>query len=118
MDEAIEARLPLSPVDFYILLVLTDSPLHGYAMMKAVERESNGRVVLQLGSLYRVISRLKDNQLIESRPSEVPGSGPGKPKRYYEISRFGRETLRAESARVVELAELLRGRKLHKGVPS
>ncbi len=34
--------VPLKPADFYVLLVLTDGPLHGYGIMKAVEEESSG----------------------------------------------------------------------------
>jgi DNA-binding PadR family transcriptional regulator len=50
--------MPFKPVDFYILFVLTDGPRHGDGIMKELERESNGEVRLETGSMYRILSRL------------------------------------------------------------
>ncbi|HIF21537.1 MAG TPA: hypothetical protein EYQ27_06405, partial [Gemmatimonadetes bacterium] len=35
---------PLSATDFHVLMVLAEEDLYGYAIMKAVERESAGAV--------------------------------------------------------------------------
>lgn len=114
MRDPLDSHLPLNHVDFHILLVLTEAPLHGYGIMKAVERESAGRVLLQLGSLYRVIARLEETGLLASRPTSLAGSGPGKPKRTYEITALGRAVLEAESNRLFELAERVRAREFKK----
>ena len=42
----------LKPADFHILLALAAGPLHGYRIMKDVERDTGGEVTLEIGSLY------------------------------------------------------------------
>ena len=49
---------PLSATDYHILMVLAEKDLYGYAIMKAVGENSNGTVAPEIGSLYRVLSRL------------------------------------------------------------
>jgi DNA-binding PadR family transcriptional regulator len=96
---------PLKPADLYILLALAQSPLHGYGIMKQVERESSGGVRLELGSLYRLLARLLEAGLIE----ETDGDDR---RRYYRISRLGRRALKSEAERMAGLVEVLRSRKL------
>lgn len=95
----------LKPADFHILLALAQAPLHGYGLMKDVEQESNGRVRLEIGSLYRLLSRLLDTGLIEEGEEKDR-------RRYYRISRLGRRVLKAEAERLAALVELSRARKL------
>ena len=67
----------LKPADLEILLALSERDRHGYGLMKEVERQSDGRVVLELGSLYRLISRLERDGMIQSLdngPTEPDGS--------------------------------------------
>jgi DNA-binding PadR family transcriptional regulator len=91
--------------DFHILLVLVDGPRHGYGIMKEVERESRGEVRLEIGSLYRLLSRLLDAGLIEEAEGDER-------RRFYRISRLGRRVLKSEAARLAELVEKFRARKL------
>jgi DNA-binding PadR family transcriptional regulator len=95
----------LKPADFHILLALVQGPRHGYGLMKEVERESQGGVRLEIGSLYRLLARLLDSGLIEEG-LEIER------RRYYRISRMGRRVLKAEAARLAGLVELTRSRKL------
>ena len=99
------ARLPLKPADFHILLTLLDGPLHGYGIMKEVERESGGEVRLEIGSLYRLLGRLLNDGLLEM------GDGDGR-RQYYSLSRLGRKVLKAEAQRLAGLVDLVRARKL------
>jgi DNA-binding PadR family transcriptional regulator len=96
---------PLKPADFHILLALAEGPCHGYGIMKEVERESNGDVRLEIGSLYRLLARMLDSGLLE----EVDGD---ERRRYYRLSRLGRRVLKAEAERLAGLVELFRARKL------
>jgi DNA-binding PadR family transcriptional regulator len=95
----------LKPADFHILLALAEGPCHGYGIMKEVERESNGDVRLEIGSLYRLLARLLDSGLIEEAEGDER-------RRYYRISRAGRRVLKAEAARLAGLVDLFRARKL------
>lgn len=104
-DAGIRDPLPLKPSDFHVLLALLDAPLHGYGIMKQVERESGGEVRLEIGSLYRLLARLIDEGLIAM--DEDDGR-----RRNYAITRLGRKVLRAEARRLAGLVELVRARKL------
>ena len=111
---AAEALLPLRPVDLQILLVLMVSDLHGYGLMKEVERQSGGRVTVEVGSLYRVIKRLLANELIEEAGG-APEESNAKRRRNYRISALGRQTARAEADRLVGVIEMAQQRQLLEG---
>jgi DNA-binding PadR family transcriptional regulator len=97
---------PLKPADLHILLVLASGPCHGYGIMKEVERVSDGKVRLEIGSLYRLLGRMLGDGLIqESGDTEDR-------RRYYRISRLGRRVLAAEAGRLAALVDLIRVRKL------
>src|SRR5260370_21028883 len=83
-------HLPLKPADFHILLTLLDGPLHGYGIMKEVERESGGEVRLEIGSLYRLLGRLLNDELLEM------GDRDGR-RQYYSLSRLRLNVLNAQS---------------------
>jgi DNA-binding PadR family transcriptional regulator len=98
----------LKSADFHILLVLADGPLHGYGIMKEAETESGGAVRLEIGSLYRILSRLLEAGLIEDADMDER-------RHYYRITRLGRRVLRAEAERLRGLVDLMRTRKLLPG---
>ena len=80
---ASEAPAPLGALDFHVLLVLSEADLYGYAIMKAVEEQSRGAIVPEIGSLYRVIGRLIDQGLVEETdpPRDSPDVHRGRPRR-------------------------------------
>jgi len=96
---------PLKAADFHILLALAQGPCHGYGIMKEVERQSNGDVRLEIGSLYRLLARMLDSGLIEEAEGDER-------RRFYRISRVGRRALKSEAERLAGLVELFRARKL------
>jgi DNA-binding PadR family transcriptional regulator len=95
----------LKPADFHILLALSQGPCHGYGIMKEVERESNGDVRLEIGSLYRLLARMLESGWIEEAEGDER-------RRYYRLSRPGRRVLKSEAERLAGLVELVRARKL------
>jgi DNA-binding PadR family transcriptional regulator len=97
--------LPLSALDLQVLLVLSDSDLYGYAIMKAVEAQSGGVLSPEIGSLYRVLSRLTDlGWVVETDTPAQPAEGHrGKPRRYYGITELGRAVARSELQRLREV---------------
>jgi DNA-binding PadR family transcriptional regulator len=99
---------PLKSADFHILLVLADGPRHGYGIMKEAETESGGAVRLEIGSLYRVLSRLLEEGLIEDAEADER-------RHYYRISRLGRRILKTEAERLAGLVDLVRARRLLPG---
>lgn len=103
-----EAFLPLSPADFQLLIVLLGQNLHAYGITKAVEQQEAGRVPLEIGSLYRMLSRLLEWGLIEEDPTPYAETA-GPKRRYYRITSLGRAVAQAEVARlrdVLSVAEI------------
>jgi DNA-binding PadR family transcriptional regulator len=94
--------LPLSPQDFQVLMVLFDQPLHGYGIVKAAT-DGSTKPVLDLGSLYRIISRLIKRGLVVAAPVEQPSSK--RQRRYYRATDLGRRVARAEAVRLRELLQ-------------
>ena len=90
-----QSLLPLTPAMFYVLVALADGQTHGYAILKDVERLTEGSVRLSTGTLYGIIKRLLADGLIrESGPSGEER------RRFYDLTAFGREVARAEAARL------------------
>lgn len=91
--------LPLTPVAFEILLALAEEERHGYHIMQAVERRTDGRISLHAGTLYRALARLVDARLIEEL-DERPDPSTDERRRYYRLTTFGREVAAAEASRL------------------
>ncbi len=96
---------PLKAADFHILLSLADGPCHGYEIMKEVERETDGRVRLEVGTLYRILARMLEDGLLQE--ADLDGR-----RRNYSLTRQGREALKAEGERLAAVVDSLRARKL------
>lgn len=103
----LDELLPLSSRTFFVLLTLHRAPLHGYGIRKAVLERSEGRVELDPGGLYRLVSRLEDRGWLE-RSDPPAGQDDVDPRRkYYSLTADGRVVLAAEARRVRELAASL-----------
>ena len=92
--------LPLGPLDFQVLTLLAGGELHGYGIVQAAAESFPDQPALEIGSLYRIISRLLDDQMI--REVDPPRSDPGdrRVRRYYTITPLGRQVTRAEAERL------------------
>ena len=91
--------LPLTPVAFEILLSLAEEDRHGYHIMQAVERRTDGRITLHAGTLYRALARLVEIGVIEEL-DERPDPATDERRRYYRLTPFGGDVARAEAARL------------------
>lgn len=99
-----EELLPLSEEALWLLLALHEGAAHGYALMQAIEQQTEGRVAIQTGALYRFLHRLEDDGAIEDIPA--PAAETDQRRRYYRITRFGRAVAAAELARMRELLDM------------
>lgn len=86
---------------FLVLTALVDGPMHGYGIIGEVVGLSGGRVRLLPGTLYAALDRLVAQGLVEHVRDEVAG---GRMRRYYSLTSTGLEVLRAETARLRQLA--------------
>ena len=64
--------------------------MYGYQIAKMLEEYSGDVSFMKQGALYPVLHSLESNGLLESN---VEPSISGPPRRYYEITSAGRETL-------------------------
>jgi len=105
------ADATLKPHHFYILLALADGDRHGLGIARDVQALSDGQVRLWPATLYGSLEELCARRWIEELHAER-----GRPehesekKRYYRISRAGRDVLRGEAERLARLAKLTRAR--------
>lgn len=110
------ALIPLTPIDFYLLVILAEGDSYGYAIKKELARASGGVLEPEIGSLYRMIARLAASGLVDEADDRVPGDGdrksPGHPRRYYRITELGRSVMVAEAARMRRLLDAAMSKRL------
>jgi len=107
-----EDCLPLSPAVFHILLALADGERHGYAIMREVERSTDGKVRMGPGTLYGAVKKLLLNKLIEEVESVSGSERDDERRRYYRLTGWGTRVLNAELSRLRAILQLAKGRKL------
>jgi DNA-binding PadR family transcriptional regulator len=98
---------PLTPAVFHILLALADGPLHGYAIMQAVELSAGSAVRMGPGTIYGSLQRMEAAGLVK----EVAG-GADERRRIFALQPAGRRALMAEAERLSRLAALVRAKRL------
>lgn len=108
---AVEEFLPLTAVEFEILLALAGGALHGYGIMKEVERRTAGSTTLHPGTLYRALDRLAGSGLLQEVPDAETDDGDER-RRDYRLTPLGRRVARAEALRLQSQVGAARARDL------
>jgi len=98
MDKKLQKFSPLTEATYYIMISL-NTPLHGYGIMKKVEKLTKGRLKLASGTLYGAISTLVTNKLIVLVSEEKQSKG----KKMYQITDQGKKLLFYEISRLREM---------------
>lgn len=76
-----------------VLAILAEGDSYGYAILKRVRELSGGELEWTDGMLYPVLHRLERSALIEARWDQAES---GRRRKYYRITRAGREHLDEE----------------------
>ena len=108
--------LPLKPVDLHVLMTLEKGERHGYGIVTDIAEQTEGRMKLVPGNLYAVIQRLEGKGLLGETAKRPAPDLDDRRRRYYEITQFGRQVLRAEAERLkglVGMAEAITVYILH-----
>jgi len=103
---------PLTPAMFHVLLALAGDDLHGYAILKEVERRTGAKVRLSTGTLYGIIKRLLNDGLISELRAKPGEASDDERRRYYRLTAAGRELASAEARRMDEILAIARTRNL------
>ena len=98
MEEKLKKKYcPMTETTFYTLISLV-APNHGYGIMKFIHELTDGRVKMGTGTLYTMLGRLVEDQLI-SVIREEDG------KKVYQITEDGRTLLLNEQRRLYQQYE-------------
>jgi DNA-binding PadR family transcriptional regulator len=106
-----DSFLPLKTHWFHVLLSLADQDQHGYGIMQEVLERTRGKVRLWPATLYGTLKRLMDANLIEEAPGRPAPELDDARRRYYRLTRLGRQVLAAESARFEELVRVIHAKR-------
>jgi DNA-binding PadR family transcriptional regulator len=102
---------PLPAASLHLVLALLDGESHGYALMRRVEELSDGAVRMGPGTLYGTLNRLVDDgQIVET--TDRRARSDGERRRYYELTKSGRQLARDELTRLTTLVERVTRRRI------
>jgi DNA-binding PadR family transcriptional regulator len=107
-----EAFLPLTPAAFNILLALADGEKHGYAILKEVALRTGGKVRLSAGTLYGNLARLEGEGMILESDHRPEFALDDERRRYYKLTKLGREVAVAEARRMEDVVAQAHAKKL------
>ncbi len=94
---------------YFILLALAEEDRHGLAIAREVEALSDGRVHLWPATLYGSLDELADRGWIEELDEDRPADESEK-KRFYRLTRAGRQALSAETDVMADIVRTARAR--------
>lgn len=98
---------PLTPAVFHILLALADGPLHGYAIMQAVEDSAGSAPPMGPGTIYGSLQRMEDAGLVKEHAAQGDDR-----RRIFALQPAGRQALAIEAERLARLTALVRAKRL------
>ena len=87
--------VPMTETGFYILLCL-QQPNHGYGVVQAVEKMTDGEIRLAPGTMYGSLSKMEKDGLIQFVKEEEK-------RKIYQITELGKEVLDLEKKRISRL---------------
>ncbi|HEY1947194.1 MAG TPA: PadR family transcriptional regulator [Bryobacteraceae bacterium] len=103
-----QALLPLQTATFHILMALTEEDRHGYAIIQDAFARTGGALKLSAGTLYRSIQRMLEQGLIIETEERPDPELDDQRRRYYRITKFGRQVGNAEAQRLSQLVKWAR----------
>ena len=83
-----EAQLRKGALEMAILAALWNGKAYGLEIIRILEDESE--LILAEGTIYPILSRLKDDDLLRSEWVEADA---GHPRKYYSLTKSGRQRL-------------------------
>jgi DNA-binding PadR family transcriptional regulator len=91
-------------IQFLILRMLYEEPMHGYQLLEELERRSCGCHRLEPGSIYTILRRMEEKGLLKSKWKQVKG---GPDRRVYNVTEVGVKALREGLEMIVKRKTLM-----------
>ena len=95
-----EARLPLTPAVFHILLAIANGERHGYSIMQEIAAQTQGKMRIGPTTLYRSIKNMLADGLIVEADERPDADIDDERRRYYRLTPFGQQVAVAEVQRL------------------
>lgn len=92
-------------MDALLLSVLEREPLHGYAIIEALQERSGGALSVPTGTVYPALRKLERTGLLASEWATVSG----RRRRTYRLTDSGRRQLQGERSAWREFAGVIGG---------
>lgn len=89
-----------------ILSIIKAGDTYGYEIMQKIRKASEGNMIWKDGSLYPVLKKLEQRELIRSQWNKTIS---GKRRKYYSITMKGRNILREHERQWMEVNDMLQG---------
>lgn len=87
-------------LDMLILKTLTVQPMHGYALARHIQQMSRDVLIVEEGSLYPALQRMRQKGWIKAEWKQTPNNQRA---RYYTITAAGRKQLGQQESAFMEL---------------
>ena len=100
-----KSDLPQGTLDLLILKVVTQGPIHGYAIAQRIQQISRDVLQVQQGSLYPALHRLENRGLLAS---EWKDTETGRQAKFYHLTAPGQAQLKTETESWKQLAKAVR----------
>jgi DNA-binding PadR family transcriptional regulator len=100
----------MTPAVVHVLLALAGGERHGYAILKDVQLHVGQRLRFGPGTIYGTLQRLMEAGWVEE--AAPPGVDTDQRRRYYRMTRAGREALRVEVDRLGALLDTARAHRI------
>jgi DNA-binding PadR family transcriptional regulator len=100
----------MTPAVVHVLLALAGGERHGYAILKDVQLHVGSRLRFGPGTIYGTLQRLMEAGWVEE--AAPPGADVDQRRRYYRMTRAGREALEAEVDRLGALLDAARAHRI------
>ena len=104
-DRRANELLPLTPLSHAVLVALAEGDLHGYAIVQEIHRQSEGLLDPGTGTLYAALQRMAADGLIADS-DRLPTPDEDQRRKYYRLTKLGREVAIAEAARLQRLLDI------------
>jgi PadR family transcriptional regulator PadR len=107
-DEKFEKELVTGLISLILLAITNNSgeAMYGYQIAKQMETDNRTHVQLKQGTIYPVLRAMEKKGLLKS---EIKASGSGPPRKYYKITKKGKDKLDVWKAAWEDTSDFVNG---------